>query len=169
MTPKNFIDLTGEKFGRLTVIERAPNQKNYQTRWVCRCDCGKEVLVARGNLRSGHTKSCGCFSVETVVKRSKTHGESKTRLYRVWNSMLRRCETPTANVYKHYGGRGISVCDEWHDYPTFKKWMFDNGYLENAPRGVCTVDRIDVNGNYCPENCRIVSMKEQALNRRTAT
>lgn len=166
MTPSNFEDLTGCKFGRLTVVQRAKSAKGWRTRWLCRCDCGKEVIVDRGNLKSSHTKSCGCLSVEEIIKRSTTHGGSKEKLYYVWKAMINRCERDTVKVFPYYGGRGISVCTEWHDYEAFREWMLLNGYDPKAPRGKFTIDRIDADGDYRPDNCRVVSMKVQRMNQR---
>lgn len=157
-----FIDLTGQRFGRLTVIERAPRDHRYRgAMWRCRCDCGCESIAESHNLRSGNTTSCGCYHRERQ-KAGKSHGMSKARLYRIWKAMHTRCYNPNSPAFKYYGGRGITICDEWlRDFEAFHRWSVANGYAEDL-----TIDRIDVNGSYCPENCRFVSMAEQNKNKR---
>lgn len=165
-----FIDLTGQRFGRLVAIRRDEKKVGGKIMWVCKCDCGNTKSVASTHLRSGAVKSCGCLHNELLSKRSKTHGatigRNEERLYGVWKCMKQRCENPNAGGYKNYGGRGIRVCEQWHDYSNFREWAFDNGYDSEAPRGKCTLDRIDNDGCYEPDNCRWVDMFVQANNKR---
>ena len=163
------INLIGQKFGRLTVIERMPNIKKKKEQivlWKCKCECGNEVTVKSIDLRRGHTKSCGCLKMEMAGKQSIKHGKTNTRLYGVWKNMRERCSNPNNKNYKNYGGRGVNVCKEWDNFLDFYNWAILNGYNKDAKRGECTLDRIDVNGNYEPKNCRFVSMKIQNRNRR---
>lgn len=158
-------DLTGKRFGRLTVkqsdgiIEYKCGTK--KEKWLCKCDCGREVSVLSSDLKTGHTKSCGCLQKEDIAKRSVTHGKSKTRLYSIWNGIKNRCYNQNQRSYQHYGARGITMCPEWKDnFDTFYIWAMCNGYKEGL-----SIDRIDVNKGYFPGNCRFANSFAQALNR----
>lgn len=149
------LDLTGKRFGKLTVVKEAERVRGLHA-WECICDCGNTSIVPTASLRTGNTKSCGCLS--------KSHGGSGTRLYIVWTRMMDRCYRTKTERYKNYGARGITVCDDWHDFSNFRDWAMQSGYDPQAKRYDCTLDRIDVNGNYEPSNCRWITMKEQSQN-----
>jgi len=154
------IDLVGEKYGRLTVVafDRKQNKKTY---WKCVCDCGLTVIATGNNLRSGNTKSCGCLHREIVSKTghdNAKHGEShdnRTRLYSIWCGMRQRCNNPNRDSYSLYGGKGVKVCEEWNNYSAFKEWAMSHGYADDL-----SIDRIDPNKDYCPENCRWLTRSE---------
>lgn len=154
-------DLTGKRFGRLKVIKDVGKSKDRNIIWECLCDCGKIKNIKGNNLMQGRTKSCGCLNKEITSNRSTTHGLSqKEPLYCVWRSMRDRCYNKNNSSYNRYGGRGIIVCDEWkNNVELFYNWMVSNGYKKGL-----TIDRIDNNGNYEPNNCRVISKQQQNRN-----
>lgn len=155
-----FEDLTDRKFNRLTVIKRIENHNN-RIYYLCQCDCGNYIKVMGKNLKNNNTKSCGCLQKEKVGNLNKTHNLSNSRIYKLWLGIKKRCYNSKSKSYLGYGSRGIIMYDEWlNDFMSFYNWSMSNGYKEDL-----SIDRIDVNGNYEPNNCRWVTQKEQCNNR----
>lgn len=152
--------MVGKTFNMLTVIEECKERKRKEKQYKCKCACGNITYVTGYNLRSGQTKSCGCLS---KLNHYKTHGKSNTRLYRIYNNMKERCYNKNVSQYRDWGGRGITICDEWlNDFMSFYDWAYENGYDDNL-----SIDRIDNNKSYSPDNCRWVDVKTQNNNKRS--
>lgn len=157
-----FVDLTGRKYARLLVLGLHSKAARAHTfYWKCRCDCGKEIVAMGANVKSGHTKSCGCFQEETRGQHTITHGGSSSKCYCVWKTMIQRCTNPNHDKYKYYGGRGITVCESWKKFANFRNDMGD------PPDGL-QIDRIDNSSGYQPSNCRWVTKSVNMRNRRGA-
>ena len=156
------IDLVGQYFTNWFVESRAPNGKYGTVMYNCLCKCGNKGVVSSQALRLGKSKSCGCLQGELISKSRKTHGMTDSRLYDIWCSMKSRCNTPSVSNYKNYGARGIHVCEKWlHNFEAFRDWAIAAGYSDDL-----SLDRIDVNGNYEPDNCQFIPIKDQARNKR---
>ena len=160
------MDLTGNKFGYLTAIRMSDvrTPKTHRIQWECVCECGKQVVIPAHKLRGGETKSCGCHKYDCNHRSKKA--KNNPRLYNIYRGMKKRCENPTHYAYKDYGGRGITICDEWEKFGPFCDWALANGYDPNASAKQCTLDRIDNSKGYSPDNCRWTTMLEQNNNKR---
>ena len=163
-------DISGLKFNYLTVLNlhhkvkrfnKDGTSKGYIEYWLCQCDCGNKTVVEKQKIISGHTSSCGCFCKAQIRKTHSKHNLSNTRIFRIWGDIKTRCTNPNSRAYKYYGQNNIVMCDEWkNDFQVFNDWAMSNGYADEL-----TIDRIDVNGNYEPSNCRWVGMKVQNRNK----
>lgn len=150
-------DLSGFRFGSLVVLHRAESAQPGKARWRCRCDCGGFLDVLAWNLTSGAQHRCSACVSQAQAKAITKHGACGSRLYKTWNDMLQRCNNPNLSNYRHYGGKGIQVCDEWRDFESFQAWALSTGYTDGL-----TIDRINPAGNYEPNNCRWLSRSENA-------
>lgn len=152
----------GDKFGRLTIIccEGANSLGKYMYR--CRCDCGNTLIVMGSNLNRGRIVSCGCKKRENARNSRGFHGHTKESIYNIWGGMLQRCGNAKLDGFKNYGGRGILVCEEWKNFKNFYSWAIKNGYEENKN---LSIERIDVNGDYCPKNCKFIDKAKQCMNK----
>ena len=162
------LNLIGNRFGRLVVLEEYFEPSRKCTYWICKCDCGvKTKPISGSELKRGRVQSCGCLKIERIKEANTIHGGRYTKLHYIWQNMKQRCNNSSGRDYPNYGGRGITVCNEWNNsFEAFYEWATANGYNASVKRGECTLDRIDVNGNYEPSNCRWVTQKEQCNNLR---
>lgn len=157
----------GDRFERLTIISEV-ERVNRKRRFICRCDCGSEIIVFLGNIRTGKSKSCGCFSRDLTRTRLMTHNMSKTRFYKIWIGMIKRIKNPNFKDYEIYGGRGIKICERWIKFENFFKDMYETyvKHVEDFGEVKTTIDRLNSNKDYEPENCRWATQAEQRRNRR---
>ena len=151
------INITGERYGKLVAIQYSHTDSNKKAVWICKCDCGNTCYVRAKDMRSGNTKSCGCYAVEVAKKVNTKHGACNTRLYRIHSMMKNRCRNPKDRHWKWYGAKGISICDEWMQFEPFREWALSNGYAENL-----VIDRKDSSNGYSPDNCQWITQSENA-------
>jgi|AGTN01.1.fsa_nt_gi hypothetical protein len=152
------IDLVQKQFGRLLVVGFAGTDKHRRAMWRCICECGAESIISGANLLNGYTKSCGCLFNELNPGITLTPNGKQTRLYMIWGGMRQRCSNPNHIGYKDYGGRGITVCDEWKSFKAFHTWAMSNGYTDGM-----SIDRKDNDASYCPSNCQWIPREEQGI------
>ena len=157
---KDWNTILDQKYGRLTILELAGKNKFGHMLVKCKCECGNTMVTEATRVIHGKTLSCGCLQKEVAAKRMTVHGMTNTRLHAIWQAMIRRCEDPKNNRYYSYGAKGIAVCNEWKDFTNFKNWSFANGYSEEL-----SIDRINNDKGYCPENCRWATKIQQANNK----
>ena len=165
MLVHNFIDMAGQKYGRLTVIRRVDDKVldsgRRKVMWLCLCDCGKYKTIAGESLRSGRARSCGCRKAEPLVRYSTRHGKRHERIYDIYCDMKKRCYNSKSRNYKYYGGKGVKICDEWlSDFMSFYEWSMKHGYTDDL-----SIDRIDSSGNYEPSNCQWITRSENVRRR----
>lgn len=153
-------DLKGKRFGHLTALYLTVDELYKKKKWLCRCDCGREIEITGSNLISGHSTQCKQCQLKTLQRGNVTHNQSHTKLYNVWNGMIQRCTNTNHKSFSDYGGRGITICEEWRSFDNFQKWAWEHGYGEGVE-----IDRIDNNGNYRPENCRWITRIKNARNK----
>lgn len=159
-----FVDLAGKQFGLLTVIGKTGKRsRSGCVVWECKCRCGKTTYVPSSSLIGGYSASCGCAQRLATKKANTTHGKSYEKIYRVWNGIKERCENPNNVAFKNYGGRGIELCEEWHNPECFIDWAYAHGY---SPGKKLSIDRVDNDKGYFPENCAWVDKRTQQNNRR---
>lgn len=164
---KNAIDMTGQKYGRLTVLGPVGRNKQSYILWLCRCDCGNMSTLKGGDLRFGNTRSCGCFKIEKAILLNTIHGMTDTPLRKIWSDIIKRCTNPNARNYKNYGGRGISIYDGWrHDFQAFHDYVTQ---LPHCGEKGYSIDRVDNDGDYTPGNVRFATRHEQSHNSRRST
>lgn len=162
---KNIIDLTGRRYGRLTVLEIDKERTSRKTYWICQCGCGNKKSIRGDSL--GRVQSCGCLKREQDIKNlgiTYNHGMTYHPAFNIWDAMMNRCYNEKTRAYSDYGARGIIVCEEWHDVKTFCEWMDKNGFKKGL-----SIERVNVNGNYEPSNCELIPKNEQAWNTRKTT
>lgn len=154
------LDMIGKRFGKLTVIEEYDRNKRGYYRYLCKCDCGNEKIAIGSELQNGHIKSCGCYKKDSIINRCAKYTKEEKKLYGIWKGIRSRCNNKNSKPYQYYGGRGITICDEWNDYLIFYHWSMQNGYEKGKQ-----LDRINNDGNYEPSNCRWVTPLENNHNR----